>query len=316
MPYTVIANTMQALVKYHGLKDWELRIPYHDSISVNTTSLYSEVRVTEGKAGKLTVNGTQNSDALRRIEAVSQRLTGRRFEELGLEMDSKNTPGAEGKGLGFSSSAGSALTFAINRAVNKGRPDMKELSKVSRLFAASASRTMVGGFSRLYAGKDDDDTYSERIGDEKDLPLRMVIVPLPSAVRTETAHEEVESSPFFRARIESATKRCDHVEKAIRGGDLASLGELVEQDTMELHGVTMTGENRMIVMSADTINVITKVRELRANSVRAYFSMQTGPSVFINTDEAGEPKVRRAMAKMGYRTLTSSVGKEARMKRG
>jgi len=32
---------MQALVKYHGLKDWKLRLPYHDSISVNTTSLGS-----------------------------------------------------------------------------------------------------------------------------------------------------------------------------------------------------------------------------------------------------------------------------------
>jgi mevalonate pyrophosphate decarboxylase len=94
MPYTVVANTMQALVKYHGLKDWKLRIPYHDSISVNTTSLYSEVRVTEGREeGRLLVEGKKNDDALRRIESVSQRLTGRRFADLGLEIDSKNMPG-------------------------------------------------------------------------------------------------------------------------------------------------------------------------------------------------------------------------------
>jgi phosphomevalonate decarboxylase len=316
MPFTVVANTMQALVKYHGLKDWNLRIPYHDSISVNTTSLYSEVRVTEGGKGSLLVAGKRNEDALRRLEVVSQRLTGRRFVDLGLDIDSKNMPGIEGKGLGYSSSAGAALTFAIDHALNKGRPDLRELSKVSRLFAASASRALVGGYTRLYAGKGDDDTYSEKIADEKDLPLRTVIVPLPSAVRTETAHEEVESSAFFRARIESAAKRCDVVEKAIRGGDLAKLGELVEQDTMELHSVTMTGKNRMIVMSADTINVITKVRELRSNSVQAYFSMQTGPSVFINTNEEDEQKVKRAISRLGYRTLSSSVGKGARLKRG
>jgi diphosphomevalonate decarboxylase len=250
------------------------------------------------------------------LEAVSQRLTGRRFADLGLDIDSKNMPGIEGKGLGYSSSAGAALTFAINHALNKGRPDVTELSRVSRLFAASASRALVGGFTRLYAGKGDADTYSEKFADEKDLPLRTVIVPLPSAVRTEMAHEEVESSVFFKARIESATKRCDVVEKAIRGGDLQKLGELVEQDTMELHSVTMTGKNRMIVMSADTINVITKVRELRSNSVHAYFSMQTGPSVFINTSEEDEPKVKRAMTKLGYKTLSSSVGKGARLKRG
>jgi diphosphomevalonate decarboxylase len=321
MPFTVVANTMQALVKYHGLKDWNLRIPYHDSISVNTSSLYSEVKVTEersGEEGSLWVAGERDEDALRRIQLVSKRLSGRSFEELGLRMDSKNTQGVDGKGLGFSSSAGAALAFAIDHAIRrKGeKVDLVELSKVSRLFAASASRTMVGGFSRLHAGRGDEDTYSERFADGRDLPLRTVIVPLPSTVRTEMAHEEVESSPFFKARIESATKRCDEVEKAILGGDLKKLGELVEQDTMELHGVTMTGKSNMIVMSADTIRVITKVRELRSNNVEAYFSMQTGPSVFINTNEEDEKKVRRAMSTMGYRTLTSTVGREARVKRG
>jgi diphosphomevalonate decarboxylase len=316
MPYTVVANTMEALVKYHGLRDWKLRIPYHDSISVCTTSLYSEVRVTEGGKGSLLVTGKRNDDALRRTESVSQRLTGKSFADLGLDIDSRNMPEVNAKGLGFSSSAGAALTFAINRAVNRSPPDMRDLSRVARLFAASASRAMVGGFSRLYAGEGDEDTYSEKFADERDLPMRIVIVPLPSDVRTEMAHEEVESSPFFKARKESATKRCDLVEKAIRGGDLAMLGELVEQDTMELHSVTMTGKNRMIVMNADTINVITKVRELRSNSVEAYFSMQTGPSVFINTTEEDEPKVRRAMRKLGYHTISSSVGRGARLKRG
>lgn len=319
--FAATANTMQALVKYHGLRDWKLRIPYHDSISVNTSSLYSEVVVTqakEGEKGELRVAGQNSEDALRRLQAVCKRLAAKSFEELGLVIDSKNTPGVEGKGLGFSSSAGAALTFAIDHALRPagGKPDLEALSRVSRLFAASASRTMVGGFSRLYAGKSDEDTYSERIGDERDLPLRMVIVPLPSTVRTETAHEEVESSPFFKARIESATKRCDQVEKAILGGDFQKLGELVEQDTLELHSVTMTGKNRMIVMSPDTIRVITAVRELRSNSVDAYFSMQTGPSVFINTTQEDEAKVRRAISNLGYRTLTSTVGREARVKRG
>jgi mevalonate pyrophosphate decarboxylase len=78
----------------------------------------------------------------------------------------------------------------------------------------------------------------------------------------------------------------------------------------------MTGKSNLIVMSGDTIRVITKVRELRSNNVEAYFSMQTGPSVFINTNEEDEKKVRRAMSTMGYRTLTSAVGREARVKRG
>jgi len=308
---------MQALVKYHGLKDWKLRLPYHDSISVNTTSLGSEVVVSEAEGGKgvLLVEGKGNEDALRRIQAVSQKLAGKPFEELGLRFDSRNFPRVDAKGLGFSSSAGAAVTMAVFHAVDGGEPDYTELSRVARLFAGSASRTVVGGFSRLYAGKGYEDTYAEKFADEKDLPLRMVIVPLWSSVKTEDAHREVESSPFFKARIESASKRCDEMEKAIKGGDLKKVGELVEQDTLELHSITMTGANRLVVMSPDTIRVITKVRELRSNSVEAYFSMQTGPSVFINTSDGDEEKVRRAISHMGYKTLTSGVGKGARVGR-
>ncbi|HYR04679.1 MAG TPA: hypothetical protein VEO75_04755, partial [Nitrososphaerales archaeon] len=279
-PFKSTANTMQALVKYHGLKDWKLRIPYHDSISVNTTSLGSQVVVSEtkGDEGDLLVEGKKNDDALKRIQSVSKRLTGRDFEELGLHLDSSNFPHVDAKGLGFSSSAGAALALALFHALNGGDPDYTELSRLARLFAGSASRTVVGGFSRLHAGKGYEDTFAEKFADEKELPLRMVIVPLTSQVRTEDAHREVESSPFFRSRIESASKRCDEMEKAILAGDLREVGELTEQDTLELHSITMTGTNRLVIMSPDTIRIISKVRELRSNSVEAYFSMQTGPS--------------------------------------
>ncbi|MCS7117818.1 MAG: diphosphomevalonate decarboxylase, partial [Thaumarchaeota archaeon] len=42
------AFTMQALVKYHGMRDWDLRIPYHDSISVNTDVAYVDATVEFG----------------------------------------------------------------------------------------------------------------------------------------------------------------------------------------------------------------------------------------------------------------------------
>jgi len=105
------------------------------------------------------------------------------------------------------------------------------------------------------------------------------------------------------------------MERAIKGGDLRKVGELVEQDTLELHSITMTGTNRLVIMSPDTIRIITKVRELRSNSLDAYFSMQTGPSVFINTNEEDEEKVRKAITHMGYKTVLSGVGKGARIGR-
>jgi diphosphomevalonate decarboxylase len=308
------ANTMQALVKYHGLRDWKLRIPYHDSISANTTSLFTQTLVVRSEEEQVLIDRKEDEDALNRLKPVIRKLTGE-FDGTKIRVESKNIPKLSAKGLGFSSSAGAALALACHHTLIGGKPNYMELSRVARLFAASAARSLVGGYSRLYAGKNDRETYAERFADNRDLDLRMVIVPLPATIKTEEAHKEVESSPFFKSRIESAQKRSDEMEKAILGGDFKSVGELAEQDTLELHSITMTGRNRLIILTADTINVITKVRELRSNSVDAYFSMQTGPSVFINTTERDQEKVRSTITKMGYKTILSGVGGEARIVR-
>jgi mevalonate pyrophosphate decarboxylase len=145
------------------------------------------------------------------------------------------------------------------------------------------------------------------------MDLRMVIVPLPSRVRTEDAHKEVLTSPFFKARVESATRRCDEMEKAILGNDIDTLGTLAERDTLELHSLTMTGENMLIIMTADSLRIIERVRGMRGEGLKAYFSMQTGPSVFVNTTDKDQKKVKEALEKMGFKAYLSEVGEEARI---
>jgi len=310
--YRAVAYTMQALVKYHGLKDWKLRLPYHDSISVNTTSMMTEATITDGRKGGVFTEGKSNDSANERLRAVVSRLDPSQAV-TNFRIDSHNIPRSKAKGIGYSSSAGAALTLLCHRLLVGGEPDLGRLSRTARLFAASASRSIVGGFSRLYAGKDDESTYSERFADSRDLDLRMVIVPLPSPVRTEDAHREVLSSPFFKARVQTAQKRCDEMETAILAGDLDAVGRLAEKDTLELHSLTMTGESGLIIMTEDSLRIIRKVKEIREEGRKAYYSMQTGPSVFINTSEKDELAVREEVAKLGYRAYLSSVGGEAKI---
>ena len=301
---------MQALVKYHGLKDWKLRLPYHDSISVNTTSMKTEASITDSRKGGVFIEGKPNDSANSRLQAVVSRLDPpKRVTDF--RIDSRNLPSGKAKGIGYSSSAGAALTLLTHRLLVGRKPDLPQLSRTARLFAASASRSLVGGFSRLYAGKDDESTFAERFADSRDLDLRMVIVPLPSRVKTEDAHKEVLSSPFFSARVKSAQDRCDAMQKAILGNDLDEVGRLAERDTLELHSLTMTGDSGLVIMTEDSIRIIRRVRELRDEGVRAYYSMQTGPSVFVNTSERDQAKVLKAMERLGYRAYPSGVGGEA-----
>ena len=303
---------MQALVKYHGLKDWSLRLPYHDSISVNTTSMKTVATISDERRGGVFTGGKSNESADARLATVVERLMpGSKVSEF--RVDSRNVPAGRAKGIGYSSSAGAVLTLLCHRLLVGGEPDLERLSRVARLFAASASRSLVGGFSRLYAGKDDEATFAKKFADSRDMDLRMVIVPLPSKVRTEDAHREVLTSPFFKARVETAQRRCDEMEKAIRSNDIDRLGVLTERDTLELHSLTMTGENRLIIMTEDSLRVIGKVRELRNDGVKAYFSLQTGPSVFVNTTPEDEKRVVGAMKRLGYRAYLSGVGGAAKI---
>lgn len=305
--YKAVAFTMQALVKYHGMKDWKLRLPYHDSISVNTTTMKTEASITDTKKGGVFTLGKANQSADERLQGVLGVIApGRSVQEF--RIDSKNVPSGNAKGIGYSSSAGAALTLLCNRLFKGETKDLTSLSRAARLFAASASRSLVGGFSRLYAGSDDQGTYAEKFADSKDLDLRMVIVPLPSKVRTEDAHREVLTSPFFRARVESAQKRCDQMERAIRGNDIDDLGVLAEKDTLELHALTMTGDSRLIIMTGDSLRVIERVRALRSQGRKAYFSMQTGPSVFINTTPEDQGPVLTSIKKLGLKAYPSGVG--------
>ncbi|MDA4126357.1 MAG: hypothetical protein OK452_04015 [Thaumarchaeota archaeon] len=307
-----MAFTMQALVKYHGLKDWQLRLPYHDSISVNTTSMKTEAEITDQRKGGVFVDGKLNESANARLQQVVAALDP--SKQVGdFRIDSRNMPPGKAKGIGYSSSAGAALTLLCYKLLVGGEADLTSLSRTARLFAASASRSLVGGFSRLYAGKDDDSTYAKKFADSRNMDLRMVIVPLPSRVRTEDAHREVLTSPFFKARIESAQRRCEETEKAILGNDLDALGRLAEKDTLELHSLTMTGDSGLIIMTEDSLKIIRKVRELRDSGTKAYYSMQTGPSVFINTSEKDEKQVFDAVTKLGYKAYSSRVGGEARI---
>ncbi|HXW36904.1 MAG TPA: hypothetical protein VEJ36_03240 [Nitrososphaerales archaeon] len=308
--HRAVAYTMQALVKYHGMKNPALRIPFHDSISVNTTCMMTEATVSDEARGGVFIEGKTSDSANARLDTVMASIShGSRSADF--RFDSRNVPKGRPKGIGYSSSAGAVLTLLAHRMLAGDTPDLRDLSRKARLFAASASRSLVGGFSRLYAGDDDHSTFAERFADSSTMDLRMVVVPLPSNVRTEDAHREVLTSPFFEARVKSAQKRCDEMEAAIMGNDLERLGTLAEKDTMELHALTMTGENRLIIMNEDSIRIIRKVRELRSGGADAYFSLQTGPSVFINTSEKDQSRVHRAISRLGYTAYLSGVGGEA-----
>jgi phosphomevalonate decarboxylase len=149
MKATAVAHPIQGLIKYHGLKDAKLRVPFHDSISVCVEALSTTTTVEAAKSSKedlVIVNGRRAVGAdLERVEAVLNKLMSMTEYSGRFKVLSQNSITC-GKGLGFSASGFAALGTAACAALGFD-VDYISLSEAIRLGAGSATRSLAGSFA-------------------------------------------------------------------------------------------------------------------------------------------------------------------------
>ena len=304
------AYAIQGLVKYHGLKNAKLRIPFHDSISVCMKSLdtLTTVEARNGLTGdRIRINGTvptEGEEARARI--VIDKLRELAGEKTRVRVESRNA-NVKGKGLGFSASGFAALGLATSKALGLNLAP-RELSEVVRLGAGSAARSLVGGFSIWYANRKGR-SYAEQLASASSIGLRTLIVPIPSKIKTDRAHADVLTSPFFRARLAYVKGALQRMRRAIGRKDVSEVCRLAEVDTLNLHAITMTGKLETILVSPLSIRIMDEVRRLRdEEGVPVWYSLDTGPSVFINTTPKAALKVERRIRKLADNVISSDPG--------
>jgi phosphomevalonate decarboxylase len=310
MKATAVAHPIQGLIKYHGLKDQRLRIPFHDSISVCIDALTTTTTIETSESLKkdsVTINGRKVAgNDLERVMAVLNKLRDMADYRGHFKVASQNTI-AKGKGLGFSASGFAALGTATCAALNLDISYLG-LSEIVRLGAGSATRSLAGSFSVWYADKNGH-SYAEPLTDPNAVDLGMVIVPVSSPVKTDEAHAEVLSSPLFKARLKYVGEIVKKMEDAIRQGDVATIGKLAEEDSLVLHASTMTGKAHMVLWEPETIRVIRAVEKMRKEGLPVWYSMDTGPSVFVNTRTGYMERAANRLRKLGFsKVVTSKVG--------
>ncbi|MFQ6068189.1 MAG: diphosphomevalonate/mevalonate 3,5-bisphosphate decarboxylase family protein [Candidatus Bathyarchaeia archaeon] len=301
MKATAIAHPIQGLIKYHGLKKPNQRIPFHDSISVCVDALHSITTVeVDGslKENIVVVNGKHvtNRDK-ERVEIVLSKLKKLAEYPGFFKVVSQNNV-KTGKGLGFSASGFAALGVAASKALNL-HLNYVLLSEIVRLGAGSATRSLAGGFALWHANKDEH-SYAEQLASPDNIDFSMVIVPIHSEIKTDEAHAEVLSSPLFEARLRNISHLTRIMKSAIMSGDIATIGRLAEEDTLNLHAITMTGKSHLVLWEPDTIRLIREVTKLRNSGVECWYSIDTGPSVFVNTFQKYAHVIADRLAELGF----------------
>lgn len=302
------AHPIQGLIKYHGLRDEVLRLPYHDSISVATAPTESHTTIEFGDFDKDTA--TVDSRALQgreldRVMSVVDEVRRRAGTKARFRMMSVNNFPSN-VGLGSSASGFAALALASSEALGLCLT-LEQVSVIARRGAGSATRSVTGGFSRWMAGHDDEESYSRQLASE-DLQMGIVVALVPAFKYTESAHKAVLGSPFFHSRLAYVHGALAEMESAIRKGDIDRIGMLAERDSLILHGITMTGFDEMILWRPETVKVILEVRRMRDDGLPAYFSIDTGATVYVNTHPTRVSEVEGRIKALGVETMVCGVG--------
>jgi mevalonate pyrophosphate decarboxylase len=136
----------------------------------------------------------------------------------------------------------------------------------------------------------------------------MLVVPVPSDVKTEAAHAEAPLSENFKAWALSKPAKVMRFIDAVQRGDTAALGEINEIDTLNLFNITATAPSRLLYWEPETLAIMKRVVELRTEGLCAYFSIDTGPSVFVFTDAKSEGAVARGLREVAGEHPVVSAG--------
>ena len=313
MKATAVAHPIQGLIKYHGLADPVLRLPFHDSISVCTSPLTSRTTIEFGDFSRdsATIDGRDVTVRdMERIRTVVDAIRARASIKTSFRMVSVNDFPSN-IGLGASASGFAALALAAAHAAGL-RLTPEEISRFARRGAGSATRSVTGGFSKWKMGLTDEDSYAVQLAGE-DLQMAIVVALVPAFKQTEDAHREALTSPFFHARLAEMPRRIAEMELAIRKRDIGAICALAERDTLMLHGITMTGTGEMVLWQPDTLRVILAVRRMRESGIPAFFSIDTGATVYVNTVPERAEDVRRGIEDLGIQTIPCHVGGPARL---
>ena len=296
-----VAYPIQGILKYHGLSDWDWRVSFMPSISVNNDSAHTLtlVEFDPGLTRDQVVIGGQHAEGrdyervvrslevIRSVAGVSSRA----------RVISKNILRAAktGKGLGTSAGASAALAAAALTALlgETGIENTRFLSCMARLLAGSGCRSATGGVSLWlsYPGAAHEDSFSVRLDLRDQLQdIRLLTVPIDSrtGLKTETAHRDAPHSAFFKAWMQSRKAEVLECLEAVQAGDWRVLGQLAELDSLRLHGVTMSGsrENKVFAWEPENIPLFRMCNHLRQQGIPVYFSTDTGPTtVFITHRE-------------------------------
>ena len=276
-----------AFIKYWGKADPQKRIPQNNSISMCLSDLCSlctvefSFRFKEDQINFLGERVVEKKE-LERIIQVLNRVRVLAKSNLKARVATKNNfPKATG--IASSASGLSAVTAASCSAL-KLQLTKEELSKLSRLASGTASRSIPDGFVEWEKGVDENTSFSKQIFPPDWWPIAdvaAIVTHKMKKIKSTEGHALADTSPFQEQRIKGMPKKVKAIKKAIKERDFMKFGQILEAECLSMHAVCLTSQPPIIYWEAPTIEIMRRVQQWREDGLKAYFTIDAGPTVHI-----------------------------------
>ncbi len=323
---TVEAPPNIALVKYWGVRDPALALPYNSSLSVTLDRLRSRTTVRFDPAlteDRVVLNGEAarggpRDGVVRFLDRV-RGLAG--LEARASVVSANNFPTASG--LASSASGFAALASAASGAAGLALSP-RGLSQLARFGSGSASRSIFGGFVEWRAGHRPDgrDCYARPLAGPRHWPPLVDLVVLVRGapvkeVRSQDAMQRsVATSPFYAERQRALPGRLARIRTAIAHRDADRLFPLVMEECDSFRQVCETTDPELDYLtdtSRTVLDAVVALNRARGRPVAAY-THDAGAHVHVFTLDRHLATVRRCVAEIDgvERTMVVRPGPGAR----
>lgn len=289
-----------ALVKYWG--KYGNQLPSNPSVSFTLKNAHTNMRVAY-KAGKGKVvlyfeekrNEAFEKRMAKYIKSIDEIYPF--LQDLDLEIHSNNSF-PHSAGIASSASAMSALCLClcnieqnIFNTLQNEDDFLHKASYLSRLASGSASRSVYPklgqwGFHKNIEGSNNE--FAIDVSQEVDPVFHtfknsiLIASAKEKSVSSSAGHQLMENNPYAPVRFQQANDNLENLMIAMKEGDMDTFIEIVEEEALTLHALMMTSKPSYVLMKANSLALIEKVREFRRTTkLPICFTLDAGPNLHV-----------------------------------
>jgi diphosphomevalonate decarboxylase len=311
-----------ALVKYWG--KYGRQMPRNPSVSFTLTNAYSETSLRivprETMPSETTTNekialdflfeGKENlsfrAKQVKFLEGMHEHFPWLQSHHLSVSSINSFPHSA---GIASSASAMSALALGLceydallhGKSINDA-DFLQKVSVVSRLGSGSACRSVfpkLAMWGALSAFAQSSDEYAVEVSDAVDTIFHtyhddiLLVSSAEKSVSSRAGHSLMEDNPFAKPRYAQATQNLTDLMQAMRIGDLARFGDIVENEALTLHALMLCSQPSFILLKPNSLAIIEKIRDFRTETrLPISFTIDAGPNIHVLYPDAYKTEIQ------------------------